>query len=111
MAKIVVDETPLSLEIADLTKKYLKCKAEGERRGDTLFYKTALRIARARQHYEKDPFDGKPFFQQFGIGFMKKRMAIFQVEDGRWSGSYVPWNKFYGDTVEKVLKEMLGIKW
>lgn len=118
MAKIVIDESPLGLEIADLTKKYIEAKAKGERRGDTLFYKTALRIAKARKKWENDSelvSRYKNFFQEFRIGFMKKKVAIFQTVDvvgGRqWCGSFVPWNKFYGDTVEEVLKKLLEIKW
>ena len=112
MAQKILDESPLGLEIADLTKKYKEAKAKGERLSSTLFYKTALRIARARQKWEDDPFLPDPhFFQEFRVGFMKKRVAIFQEENGRWCGCYVPWQKYYGDTVEKVLKEMLGIKW
>ena len=112
MANKVVDESPLGLEITSLAKRYKEVNALGSRRADTELYRTALRIAKARQKWEKDPFMiGMPFFGQFYIGFMKKKCAIFQVEDDKWCGSYVPWNKFYGDTVEQVLKEMLGIKW
>lgn len=116
MANKVVDESPLGLEIADLQKKYKEDRAKGERTSGALFYKTALRIAKARQRWEEDPFEGKSFFQQFNIGFMKKRVAIFQIMDNpegvrQWCGSFVPWNKHFGDTVEEVLKDMLEIKW
>jgi hypothetical protein len=114
--KKVVDDSPLGLEIANLTKKYKEAKAKGERRSSTLFYKTALRIAKARQKWEAEPFlEGKSFFQQFNIGFMKKKVAIFQmvvtIAGPQWCGSFVPWKKYYGDTIEAVLKEMLEIMW
>ncbi len=112
MPQKVIDESPLGLEIADLKKKYQEAKAQGERTGGAILYKTALRIARARQRFENEPLlAGKKFFQQFYIGFMSKKAAVFQVENDQWCGSFVPWDKFYGDTVEKVLKDMFGIKW
>lgn len=100
-------------EIQSLSQKYIIAKAEGgERRSDTYFYKTALRIAKARQKWEQEPLlKDRPFFQTFRVGFVYKKVVIFQVENGRWCGSYVPWNKYYGDTVEEILKKLLDISW
>lgn len=106
------EKTKLEEEIEDLTQKSKAANALGKRRSDAYFYRTALRIAKARQKWEQDPFFvNKHFFQEFRIGFIKKRMANFQVENNKWCGSFVPWQKFYDDSLEKVLKEMLNISW
>jgi len=113
MAKKVVDESPLGLEIADLKKKIKEFHPPTT--GNYL-YKTALRIAKARQRWKEDFLERRPFFQEFRIGFVKKKAVIFQIMDNpdgvrQWCGSFVPWNKYFGETVEDVLKQMLGIKW
>lgn len=102
----VVDK--LSLEIQDLTEKYKEAQKMGEHRGETIFYKTALRIAKARQVWEKEPLlKGRPFFREFRIGYWKKKSAIFQVENGQWCGAYVPWQKIHGDNLTDILVKML----
>jgi hypothetical protein len=113
MAKKVIDESPLGLEISELKKKI---KEYGPPTLGNYLYKTALRIAKARQRWEEDFLERRPFFQQFYIGFITRRSAIFQIMDNpkgvrQWCGSFVPWNKHFGNTVEEVLKDMLGIKW
>lgn len=102
----------LLTEIADLTSKLKENSVIGNRTAGALFYKTALRIAKARLEWEESAFaDERPFFQEFRIGFTKKRVAIFQVENGQWSGSYYPKQKYCGDSLEKILKQMLDIFW
>lgn len=104
------DGNKLDLEIADLTKKFKEANAKSKRGSDTIFYRTALRIAKARKKWENEPLVNKePFFQEFRIGFMRKKVAIFQVVNGLWCGSYVPWKRDFGDKVEEVLRSMLGI--
>ena len=108
----VVVESKLSLEIQDLTVKYKNAKLVSERTAAALFYKTALRIAKARQKWENTALlSDKPFFQEFRIGYFKKNSAIFQVENNQWCGSFDPWNKYHGDSLETILKNMLGLKW
>jgi hypothetical protein len=102
----------LELEIQDLKSKYKNARLVSERTAAALFYKTALKIAKARHKWETYPLlSDEPFFKEFRIGFYKKRSTIFQVENGQWCGSFDPRNKYRGDSLETILKNMLDLKW
>lgn len=102
----------LDQEIADLTAKHTAASQVSERAAAAILYKTALRIALARQAWEKHPrYSATPFFRIFRVGFDRKRVAVFQVENRLWSGSFVPNIKYVNSSLEKVLKNMLDVNW
>ncbi|HOX96361.1 MAG TPA: hypothetical protein PLI45_03185 [Candidatus Woesebacteria bacterium] len=73
--------SPLDKEIADIETMQLQ---SAPNYFDGYIYQTALRIAEARQKFEKK-HPGRSFSQRFRIGFAdSKDLVTIQYHDGQW---------------------------